>query len=354
MSKLAFSIAIAAAVSMAMPAVRGTQQAGSIRIEVVPVPAEGRVDVLADGRPFTTYLYGNGSVKKPVLYPIRTARGTLVTRGYPLEPRSGERADHPHHVGHWFNHGEVNGFDFWGHSDATPADRKPKAGTIVHRGVTRTSGGAGEGTLVVTADWVVPDGSTVLGETTTFVFRAGPDWRAIDRQTTWTAVNGPVIFGDTKEGSFGIRVARTLEHPSSQPDRFVGPGGVIGDARRVDPTKVDGSYLASDGTRGEAVWGTRGPWMALTGSVDGELVTLAIFDHPRNPGAPTSWHARGYGLFAANPFGRQGFDPKQPLTPMTLAAKASLSFRHRILVRSGSLTRDAVQQAYDRFLAGQS
>jgi hypothetical protein len=354
MTRLALSIATVAALSMvAGPGLRGAGQANSSRVEVKPVPAERRVDVLVDGKPFTAYLYGTTS-KKPILYPIRSARGTVVTRGYPLEPRPGERADHPHQTGHWFNHGEVNGYDFWGHSDATPADRRSKAGTIVHKAVTRSAGGNGDGTLAVTADWMLPDGSVVLAETTTFAFHARADWRAIDRETTWTAVNGPVVFGDTKEGSFGIRVARTLEHPSDQPERFVGPGGTIDEKRRVDATKVTGSYLGSDLTRGEAVWGKSGPWMALIGTVDGETVTLAIFDHPQNPGHPTRWHARGYGLLAANPFGRQGFDPKLPLTPTTLDAKKSWLFRHRILVQSGAATREQLQQEYDRFVAGQS
>ena len=42
----------------------------------------------------------------------------MVTRGFPLEPRPGERVDHPHHVGLWFNHGDVNGVDFWNNSES--------------------------------------------------------------------------------------------------------------------------------------------------------------------------------------------------------------------------------------------
>jgi hypothetical protein len=50
------------------------------------------------------------------LYPLIADGGITVTRGYPLEPRPGERVDHPHHAGLWFNYGEVNGFDFWNNS----------------------------------------------------------------------------------------------------------------------------------------------------------------------------------------------------------------------------------------------
>jgi hypothetical protein len=107
-------------------------------------PADRRVDVLVNGQPFTSYLYP-ASLEKPVLYPLRTAGGIVVTRGFPLEPRPGERADHPHHVGHWFNYGDVNGYDFWGHSSETPPELKAKAGTIVHKEITQADGGTSHG-----------------------------------------------------------------------------------------------------------------------------------------------------------------------------------------------------------------
>ncbi len=110
----------------------------------MPNEAARRVDVTVDGKPFTSYIWPT-SLKKPVLYPLRTAKGTLVTRGFPLEPRKGERVDHPHHVGLWFNHGDVNGLDFWNNSDDIPAARASKMGTIVHQKVVEAKGGAGPG-----------------------------------------------------------------------------------------------------------------------------------------------------------------------------------------------------------------
>src|SRR6266540_630384 len=127
------------------------------RIQVVPNDAARRVDVTIDGKPFTSYIYP-ATIKKPVLYPLRTAKGTLVTRGFPLEPRPGERIDHPHHVGLWFNHGDVNGLDFWNNSDAIPAADAAKYGTIVHRAIKSAKGGADKGELQVTEDWTTQDG----------------------------------------------------------------------------------------------------------------------------------------------------------------------------------------------------
>ena len=337
-----------AVVTCAGAAVPAAARADEREVQVIDRPAEKRVDVLIDGKPFTSYLYP-ATLQKPVLYPIRSARGAVVTRGYPLEPRPGERADHPHHVGHWFNYGDVNGLDFWGHSDATPAANKPKMGTIVHKEIVNTSGGKERGELVVRADWVTAEGATLLREETRFIFSGAADRRAIDRITTWTAGEKAVTFNDTKEGAFGIRVARALDHPAARPEVLVGPGGGKETVKRLDNSGVTGNYIASTGKTGEEVWGTRGPWMGLTGTVEGGPVTVAIFDHPSNHNHPTYWHARGYGLFAANPLGRQGYDPEQEPTSLTLQAGRSIRFRHRILVRDARMTADELNKEHERF-----
>src|SRR5215203_1992783 len=171
-------------VAASVPLLLGARQAPADRqISVVEHKAERRVDVLAGGKPFTAYIYPQ-SLEKPVLYPIRSASGALVTRGYPLEPRPGEAADHPHHVGHWFNYGDVNGFDFWGHSSETPAANKPKMGVIVHKAIVAAEGGADAGMLMASADWNIPDGSTLLHEQVLLEFRAAAGMRSITRTTT--------------------------------------------------------------------------------------------------------------------------------------------------------------------------
>jgi hypothetical protein len=318
------------------------------RVTLVDKRGERRVDVLIDGKPFTSYIYP-ASLQKPVLYPIRSAAGVLVTRGYPLEPRAGERADHPHHVGHWFNYGDVNGYDFWGHSDETPARNKPRMGVIVHKEITKVASGADRGELAVRADWVVPDGSTLLREETRFVFSGAAGRRIIDRITTWTAAGVPVTFKDTKEGAFGIRVARALDHPAKGAEVLVSATGGKEKVAQADNSGVTGNYIAPDGKTGEGVWGTRQTWMGLTGKVDGKPVTLAIFDHPSNHGHPTYWHARGYGLFAANPIGRQGYDPKQEPASLTLQPGQSVTFTHRILVRDAAVGVDELNKEHAAF-----
>jgi hypothetical protein len=315
-------------------------------VEVKVNEAARRVDVTIDGKPFTSYIWPT-TLKKPVLYPLRSARGTLVTRGFPLDPRKGERVDHPHHVGLWLNHGDVNGFDFWNNSDAIPAKQAPKMGTIVHRKILDTKSGADKGELAVETAWMTPDNTQLIKESTRFVFRGGADSRTIDRITTLTSLDQKVVFKDNKEAMFGMRVARGLEQPADKPEVFTDASGKATAVPVLDNTGVTGKYVSSEGKEGDAVWGTRGKWTMLGGTVEGEPVTIAILDHPSNPGYPTHWHARGYGLFAANPLGDEVFKEK-PFN-LTLEPGKSVTFRYRVLILGGPSTPDRIERESQAF-----
>jgi hypothetical protein len=298
--------------------------------------------------PFTSYIYPT-MLKKPVLYPLRASSGTVVTRGWPLDPRPGERVDHPHHVGLWFNYGDVNGLDFWNNSDAVPAKNAPKMGTVLHRSVRRMESGQGQGALEVTAEWVDHQGNALLREDTRFVFRAGSGWRIVDRITTLTALGRPVTFTDNKEGVIGMRVARALEQPSNTPEVFTDASGRATTVPVLNNEGVTGRYRSSEGLEGDAVWGTRGRWAMLSGVVEGEPVTIAILDHPRNVGFPTYWHARGYGLFAANPLGQKVLSNGKEELNFRLEPGQSTTFRHRVLILSGPTTPAQIEEQYRDF-----
>ena len=318
------------------------------RIQIVPDETGRRVDVIIDGRPFTSYIYGT-NLKKPSLFPIRSAKGSLATRGYPLEPRKGERVDHPHHIGLWMNHGDVNGLDFWNNSDGVSAAQAPKMGTIVHRRVVEAKGGADRGELVVESEWVTPDGQPLLREQTRYVFRGTADSRVIDRIATLTALGERVVFRDNKEGFIGIRVARGLEQPGTKPELFTDASGEPNPQRILDNAGVTGEYVSSEGLKGDAVWGTRGRWALLTGTAESEPVTMAILDHPSNAGFPTYWHARGYGLFAANPLGEKVFTEGKKELNLTLEPGKSTTFRYRVVILGGAAKPEAVEREYRAF-----
>jgi hypothetical protein len=318
-------------------------------VSVVKNEAERRVDLLVDGQPFTSYIWPK-SLKTPVLFPLRTVHGTVVTRGFPLDARPGERVDHPHHVGFWLNYGNVNGVDFWNSSSALPPEQQAKMGSISQRRIIRAKSGKERGELEVEMEWIMPDGQPILRETTTFVFHAGLNLRAVDRITTLTALDKRVVFADNKEGMLGMRVRRELEQPSNEPLVFTDASGRPTDVKVLDNTGVSGSYRSSEGKVGDAVWGTRGRWTMLTGKVVQEPVTLAILDHPKNPGFPTYWHARGYGLFAANPLGQDVFSNGKEKLNLTLEPKQSVTFCYGLLILSGPVSPDQVEKEYSRFV----
>jgi Family of unknown function (DUF6807) len=317
-------------------------------VKLVANEAAHRVDVLIDGQPFTSYIWPD-SVKKPVLYPLRTATGALVTRGYPLDPRPGERVDHPHQVGLWFNYGDVNGLDFWNNSEAIKPEERSKYGTIRHKKLNRIQSGKTKGELQVEMEWLGPDGAPLLREETTFVFHSGTGVRAIDRITTLTALDKRVVFNDNKEGVIGMRVARQLEQPSDKPEVFTDSSGNATAVPKLDNTGVTGRYLSSEGKGGDDVWGTRGRWTMLSGKIGREDVTLAMLDHPGNPGYPTYWHARGYGLFAANSLGQKVFSEGKQTLNFALEPKQSATFKYRVLILSHTVTAAELESQWRRF-----
>lgn len=320
------------------------------RVSVIRNEQQRRVDITIDGQPFTSYIWPT-TLKKPVLYPLRTVRGTVVTRGYPLEQRPGERVDHPHHAGLWFNYEDVNGLDFWNNSDAIKPENAPKMGTIVHRSIVSAKSGSQLGELDVETDWLTFDKKVLLNEHTHFVFRGGPDFRSVDRVTTLQARDEKVSFPDAKDGLLGLRVIRALEIPSDKPEVYTDASGRATTVAKLDNSGVNGTYLTSEGQKGDAAWGTRGRWCNLSGRIGDEPVTVTILDHPENPGFPTYWHARGYGLFAANPLGQKVFSNGKEELNFSLAPHASATFRYRIVISSAILSPEASEALYQDFVA---
>ncbi len=318
------------------------------RIVLVEDRQGKRVDVMIDGKPFTSYIYPD-VLKKPVLYPVRTAEGSFITRGWPMDPRPGERVDHPHHVGMWFNYGDVNGHDFWNNSNDV-GDNKGPFGTIKHQAVVRTVNGNDKAELEVTAEWQKPDGTGLLKENTIFIFSGHNNQRAIERITTLTALSQDVLFKDNKEGVLGIRLARELEHPSNKPEIFTDASGNATPVAKMNNEGVTGKYISSEGKQGDDVWGTRGKWVNLVGTINNQPVSVIIFDNPNNPGYPTYWHARGYGLFAANPLGQNAMSNGKETLNLMLPAGKSITFRHKVLIHSGAhLQTNEVNKAFDDF-----
>ena len=310
--------------------------------------SERKVNVLIDGELFTSYVYPI-NIKKPVLYPLITPKGTKITRKFPLEPSVGERVDHPHHVGVWFNYGDVNGYDFWNNSDSIKVEKRNGYGTIKHQKIVDVKSGNQEGSLTVTMDWLVPDGTLLLKENTTFIFRGEGDTYSIDRITKLTAFSKDVDFKDNKEGVLGIRVTRALEHPSKKPAVFTDANGISTGVPVLNNEGVNGNYINSEGVEGLDTWGIRSKWVNLRSSIGDEKISLAILDHTENLGYPTYWHTRGYGLFAVNSLGQEVFSKGKEKLNLHLKKGESVTFKHRIIVASSNLSKSDLDASFTDF-----
>jgi Methane oxygenase PmoA len=309
-------------------------------VKLVADEKNKKVDVLIDGKLFTSYIYPD-DLDKPSLYPMYTSQGTVITRGFPRDPRPLERVDHPHHVGLWFNYGDVNGLDFWNNSYAIPAEEKPKFGSVKHRKVVKAESGKGKGTLVVAAHWVDSKGNILLVEETTFVFSGNKNMRAIDRTTKLTAQKEKVVFKDSKEGMMGLRLDRAFEEPSTKPEVFTDASGNPTAVPVMNNEGVNGVYRNSNGLEKGAVWGKRANWVSLSATKGTEPITIAICDHKKNVGYPAHWHARNYGLFAVNNLGSKVYVPTEEEITNTLEPGKSMELKFRVLISSGSFINDA-------------
>jgi hypothetical protein len=308
--------------------------------------AAKKVEVRYDNKLLTAYCYFD-STEKPVLFPLKTVSGITVTRGWPIAPREGERTDHPHHVGLWFNYESVNGLDFWNNSNAIPAEKKPHYGSIRHKRIIEKRIVGGQARLVTLSNWVNSAGEVLIEETTTFDFSVSGSTFIIDRKSSLKAIAEKVLFKDVKDGALGIRVARSLELPSTQKDNFVDSHGKVTEVSQMNNEGVTGNYINRENVQGDSTWGKRSDWMILQGTKDGQAITIGIIDHPRNIGYPTYWHARGYGLFAANPFGQKIFSNGAHELNFELVKDKPVTLRYRVLIHGGS-TLDAA--AMDGFM----
>jgi hypothetical protein len=296
----------------------------SMNAQVKITRGTDRISVEIDGKPYTEYFI-SADGNKPYVYPLRTASGILVTRHYPMEEFPGETRDHPHHRGMFFAHGDINGVNFWA---TEPNIKTPSKGSMVLKKVVEAKGGAKSGTIKAVFDGLDPDGKPMMTETRTLTFYPGSELRIIDFEIRIDALR-QLKFGDTKEGTFGIRLATPLSEAKS------------------------GKMVNAEGGEGEKnVWGKQSPWVDYFGPLDGKTVGVAIMDHPSNPRHPTYWHARAYGLFAANIFGVRDFTgDKTKDGSLTIEAGKSVTFRYRIVIHPGDVQTANIASLYQQYTA---
>jgi hypothetical protein len=276
------------------------------------------VTVKADGKLVTRYVIKSGP--KPILWPLLSPSGKELTRGYPMRSALPfEAQDHVHQRSLWFTHGNVNGVDFWSEND--------KHGDIVHREFVKVSGGPCAA-IVTRNDWIGPDGKKVCEDERSFIFGANDRVRWIDADLRVKATEGPVTFGDTKEGTFATRVWETI---------------------KVD-AKKGGKIVNSDGLTDSAAWGKRAAWVDYYGPAEDQTAGIAILNHPSSYGFPSHWHVRTYGLFAANPFGLREFDgPSSADGAHRIEAGGEMLLRYRVVLHDGTTETAGIAGIYEEY-----
>lgn len=334
MTSIKQSIRVIFLLSFASPLFTSAQK--SAYVNLVKAQDTNRVDIYIGHALFTSFLYPD-SMEKPVLYPIYDAGKSMVTRGFPLHPKAGDPTDHPHHVGLWLNYENVNGLDFWNNSFAIPADKKHLYGWIKTDSIIDMKSGK-NGILKYHANWVNQKNDVLIGETTRFEFSGTGEERIIDRTTELTA-DTDIEFKDAKDGMLGLRLAHELQIPSLEDQKFTDNKGNVTIVKK--DSIATGNYLTSERKQGDSAWSTRARWCKVYGKIGQDSVSITIFDYPQNLNYPTFWHARGYGLFAANPLGEKIFTNGKSELNFKLRKGDSVRFRYRILVQSGKTTPSA-------------
>ncbi|MDR1860885.1 MAG: PmoA family protein [Bacteroidales bacterium] len=319
-------------------------QSAKLPVAFREVANERKVDVYLGGSFFTAFLYPE-NMEKAVLFPILSPQGKPVTRGYPLKPRSFERTDHPHHVGLWFNFGDVNGLDYWNNSFAVTEDKKKNYGSIVTTGIVAKRPRVGQ--LQVVSEWQNSAHKACLRENTTYTFSGNAKMRCIVRKATLHALE-TVTFTENKEGMLGLRVARTFEEPDSKPAVFTDANGIETTVSAVNDADANGIYRNREGLVGAEVWGKRSQWVALRADNGGEITTIVIIDHPKNPNYPAWSHARGYGLFAINSLGGRAFDKNTDMVKITMNPGDELTFSYQIII-GGDLSDSEINTIAKKF-----
>lgn len=278
--------------------------------------SDGAVDVMKGDKVIARYVYKD--TPRPYLYPILSPAGLAITRNYPMKEVKGEPTDHPHHRSMWIGYGDANGVDFWSDTD--------KSGKMVQKSIDFDPIAPGPYWSIHTNnDWILPDGRKMASDERKMAFYSCKYGTFIVNSIRLIASVSQLKFNDTKEGFYAIRLAPSL---------------TLKDGK--------GHILTSEGDTDAKAWGKRARWVDYTGEIDGKVVGVTMFDTTRNYGYPTYWHARDYGLLAANPFGGKAFtgDAKNE-SPMTLTYTDSKTFVYITLIHDGKLDAKTINALAD-------
>ena len=295
----------------------------------------GGVIVKLNGQPFAEYIVDQAN--KPYLAPVYGPTGKQMTRNYTMTTVDGEQHDHPHHRGIFFGHEDLGGTDFWAEKKTYEEanTKKPgsgdahmaKLGSTKHREYREVKVSGDSAVIFDVIDWLDGTGKKLLEEERRMTFSSAGNTRIIDMDQELIASEGAVKIEDRKDAGLSIRLPTSMA---------------------VD-SKLGGQIITSEGKTDAEAWSTHAKWCDYHGPVEGEMLGVAILNHPSSFGFPTGWHVRTYGLFTANAFASKGFAKTAPDIAFELKAGEHLKLRHRLVFHSGDEKSAKIAEAWDAY-----
>lgn len=263
----------------------------------------GRLRLTRGGFPIADFVHQDERILRPHFANLHAPGGLRVSRNHPPRPPLDAMDHDTMHPGLWLAFGDINGVDFW-----------RNRGRIVHRGFAR-SPEVREGRLTFATDnQLVDQQGIVLGDLRHHITCiAQPGATVLVWEATFRSDVVDLVFGDQEEMGFAARVASPLTEKN---------GGLL--------TNSEGLTSAA------ATWGRAAAWCDYSGTVDGHRLGIQLVADPSNF-RPSWWHNRDYGVFVANPFGREAMKQGSK-SRVTVARSEPFTLRFGAILHANSTT----------------
>lgn len=271
-----------------------------------------RLLIQLNGSRIVDFVYRDDKILRPYFANARLVDGRQVTRNHP--PINGiDALDHDTmHPGIWLGFGDISGHDFWRNK-----------GVMQHeRFVTEPQ--VKDGRLVFSTECQLKtaDGKPLCTLQNDFQLEERPEGWLLVWRATFKADRGPIVFGDQEEMGFAARLATPF-------------------------TEINGGMIRSSTgkTSAKETWGQPAQWCDYSGagSESGGILLMAGPKNFRN----SWWHNRDYGVFVANPFGRESMRQGER-SVVTVSAGETLRLTFAARIHDGTASDHAAE--YGRFL----
>ncbi len=246
-----------------------SEEAASFAVE----KADNHLEISLGGKPVARFVFRDDKIRRPYFENLKLPSGVQVTRNQP--PIEGkDPTDHDTmHPGLWLAFGDISGSDFWRNK-----------GSIEHVCFT-SEPTITDGRLVFATECgLIPNEGQRIGKMINrfvLVPMDGNSGWMVTWEASLIAGDRVIILGDQEEMGFAARVATGINEKN---------GGRILSSEAIYSAKK--------------TWGQPADWCDYAGAIDGKEFGIMLMASRSNL-RRCWWHNRDYGVFVANPFGRE-------------------------------------------------